>query len=213
MQEKYKSMLDKMQQDSRRKQLFIEDLKNRELDDVKLERIKEELTQQIEAPYKDIVRQLEQALQTQQAEINKLRNENAMSHSANDREKAEHHNFVEQLRVKQELELNVIRRERDSLRAKLQESNQSDINKIKEALRENNQLKIRVKALIEENEELREKVERAESHNNLLVRNHSKSLSDYTTRISVLEVNITKPCSNQLIFIYYSYTFRARENH
>lgn len=161
---------------------------SKELDEVKLERIKEELSQQIEAPYKDIVRQLEQALQAQQTEIGKLHNENQLLRASNEHQKQEHHIYLDQLKLKQEVELNVIRQERDTLRVKLQENNQADINKIKEVLRENNQLKIKVKALIEENEELREKVERAESHNNLLVRNQSKALSDYSTRVSVLEV-------------------------
>ena len=35
----------------------------KELDEIKLEKIKEELSQQIELPYKDIVRQLEMELQ------------------------------------------------------------------------------------------------------------------------------------------------------
>lgn len=155
-----------------------------------MERIKEELSQQIEAPYKDIVRQLEQELQKLQQEINKLRYDNNLLKSANERDKAEHHNFIDQLRLKQDIELGAIRKERDSLRAKLQENNQSDINKIKEVIRENNQFRIKVKSLIEENEELREKLEHVESHNSLLIRNHSKVLSDQTTKISVLEVKI-----------------------
>lgn len=136
------------------------------------------------------MRQLEQALQAQANEIDKLRAEANLLRSTNQRDKAEHHTLVDQLKAKHDMELGVLRRERDTLRAKLQETNQAEINKIKEALRENNQLRVRVKALIEENDELREKIERAESHNNLLVRNHSKALSDFSSRISVLEVHI-----------------------
>jgi hypothetical protein len=152
--------------------------------------LKEELSQQIESPYKDIVRQLEQELQKLHQEINKTRYEAGLLKSANEHDKAEHHNYIDQLKLKQEIELNAIRKERDTLRAKLQENNQSEINKIREVIRENNQLRIRVKALIEENEEIRAKTDHMESHNNLLTRNQSKSLSDYSTKISILEVNI-----------------------
>ncbi|CAF0714870.1 unnamed protein product [Brachionus calyciflorus] len=187
MQDKYKSMFEKMQQELRRKQLFIEELKTRELDDVKLDRLKEELSQQIEGPYKDIVRQLEQELQKIQSECNRLRQESGVLKSANEHEKTEHHNYLEQLKLKQEIELNALRKDRDILRQKLQENNQAEALKIKEVIRENNQHKIKIKSLVEENEELREKIEHIESHNNSLMRNHSKLISDLSTKISVLE--------------------------
>ena len=41
--------------------------------------------------------------------------------------------------------------------------------------------------LLEENDELREKLEHDETHNNALIRNHSKIVSDLTTKISILE--------------------------
>lgn len=159
------------------------------MDEVKLERLKEELSQQIESPYKDIVRQLEQELQKLQLECNKLRQEANLIKSGTEHEKTEHHNYIDQLKLKHEIELNSMRKDRDLLRQKLQENNQSEAVKIKEVIRENNQLKIKCKSLIEENEELREKIEHVESHNNSLMRNHSKTMSDYTTKISVLEVN------------------------
>lgn len=114
-----------------------------------------------------------------------------MLRSINEREKNDAHLFIDQLKLKQDIELNILRRERDLLNAKLQENNQADIDKIREALRENNQLSIKVKALVEENEEIREKLERAESQNNMITRNHSKTLSEYSTKISVLEVKFT----------------------
>lgn len=119
-----------------------------------------------------------------------MQNENQMLRSINEREKNENHLLIDQLKIKHDIELGMIRRERDSLRSKLQESNQADINKIKDAIRENNQLKIKVTSFSEENEELREKLERAESQNSVLLRSHSKALSEYSTRISVLEVII-----------------------
>lgn len=136
-----------------------------------------------------IVHQFEQALQTQKSNFEKMQNENQMLRSVNEREKKENHLIIDQLKIKHDIELGMIRRERDSLRSKLQESNQADINKIKDAIRENNQLKIKVTAFSEENEELREKLERAESQNSILVRSHSKALSEYSTRISLLEVH------------------------
>ena len=160
----------------------------KELDDVKLDRIKEELTQQIEGPYKDIVRQLEQELQKLQEDLNKLKYESKFLKSNKDREKTEHNNFIDQLKLKHEVELSTIRKDRDVLREKVQENNHTEINRIKEVIRENNQLRIKVKSLIEENDEIREKIEHIEAHNSSLVRNHSKALSDYTTKVSVLEV-------------------------
>lgn len=153
-----------------------------------MEQIKEELSQQIEGPYKNIVHQLEQALQVQKFNLEKLQNENQILRTNSEREKSDCYVLIDQLKFKQDIELNMIRQERDSLRLKLQENNQGEINKIKEAMRENNQLKIRVKALNEENEELREKLDRAESNNNLLMRNHSKLLTENSTKHSVLEV-------------------------
>ena len=57
-------------------------------------------------------------------------------------------------------------------------------------LKENNHFKIKVKSLLEENEELREKLEQRESHQNALIRSHSKALSEYSAKIAALEVFI-----------------------
>lgn len=158
------------------------------MDEVKLDRLKEDLSQQIEAPYKDIVRQLEQELQKLQSECNRMRQEINNLRSANEHEKAEHLNYLEQIKLKQEIELNAIRKDRDILRQKLQENNQAETLKIKEVIRENNQFRIKIKSLVDENEELREKLSHTESHNNSLVRSHSKLISDLSTKLSVLEV-------------------------
>lgn len=85
--------------------------------------------------------------------------------------------------------LNAMRKDRDMIRLKLQENNHVEANKIKEILKENGGLKIKLKALIEENEELREKLEHHESHQNSIVRNNSKVVSDLTAKISMLEVS------------------------
>ncbi len=151
--------------------------------------MKEDLSQEIETPYKEIVKQLENELQKLQKECNKIRFENNTLKSSNEHKNTEQNNLLDQIKIKHELELNAMRKDRDSLRLKLQEINQAEINRVKEVVRENNQLKIKVKSLLEENEELRENLEHSEMHNNLLIRNHSKSLSDYTTKISVLEVS------------------------
>ena len=148
------------------------------------------MSQQIEGPYKDIVRQLEQELQKLQEELNKLKQETKFLKSNKEHEKSEQNNFIEQLKLKHEVELSTIRKDRDLLREKLQENNHIEISRIKEVIRENNQLRIRVKSLIDENDEIREKVEHTEAQNNSLVRNHSKVLSEFTTKISVLEVII-----------------------
>ena len=146
------------------------------------------MTNQIEVPYKDIVKQLEKELEKLQQDVNKLTYENNFFKQTNEHDRIEHHNFIDQLKMKHDIELNAIRKERDTLRLKLQEHNNSEANKIKDVIRENNQLKIKLKSLIEENDEIRQKIDHLESHNSSLVRNQSKSTSDYTTKISVLEV-------------------------
>lgn len=54
-------------------------------------------------------------------------------------------------------------------------------------LKDNNHFKIKVKSLLEENEELREKLEQRESHQNALIRSNSKALSEYSAKIAALE--------------------------
>lgn len=162
----------------------------KELDEVKLDRLKEELSQQIESPYKEIVRQLEQELQKLQSECTRLKQETNVLKSTNEHEKTEHQNYFEQLKLKQEIELSTLRKDRDILRQKLQENNQAEAIKIKEVVRENNQYKIKISSLVEENEELREKIDHIETHNNSFMRNHSKLISDLSTKISVLEVSL-----------------------
>jgi hypothetical protein len=160
-----------------------------ELDEVKLEGLREEIAHELEAPYKDIVRQLELELQKLQQELVKIKSDNQTLRNALERGKEENDSFIEQMKLKHEVELSAIKKDRDVLRKKMQETNHSEIGRIKELIRENNQLKVKVNALSEENDEVREKLERAETNNNALTRNHSKSMSDYSTKISVLEVS------------------------
>jgi hypothetical protein len=81
-----------------------------------------------------------------------------------------------------------MRKDRDMIRLKLQEFNHSEANKLKDILKESSGLKVKLKALIEENEDLREKIEHNEGHQNAIVRNNSKIVSDLTAKISMIEV-------------------------
>jgi hypothetical protein len=159
------------------------------LDEVKLDNLREEIAHELEAPYKDIVRQLELELQKMQQELVKIKSDNQTLRNALERGKEENDAFVEQMKLKHQVELSAIKKDRDVLRQKMQETNHAEINRIKELIRENNQLKVKVNALSEENDEVREKLAYAESNNNALTRSHSKSVSDYSTKISVLEVS------------------------
>lgn len=187
MQEKYKAMFEKMQQELKKKQLYIEDLKMKQLDEVELEKLKESLSEQIEAPYKEIVRQLENELQNLKQEYNKVKYENSFLQASIEHDKKENDTLIEQLKLKYELEVNAIRKDRDIMRQKLQESNLIEAGKLKEISKENANLRIKLKALNEENDELREKIEHQETHQNSLIRNQTKTLSDLNTKISALE--------------------------
>lgn len=236
MQEKYKAMFEKLQQELRKKQLYVEELKGKVsfqflkkyikiffihsllfskiLDDVEIEKLKDALSQQIEIPYKEIVKQLEQELQNLKQEIHKLRHENSLINATKEHDRNEQETLFEQLKLKYVVEVcklvifsktsfqinffiakfkvNAIRKDRDIIRQKLQETNQNEANKIKEVLKENNHFKIKVKSLLEENDELREKLEQKESHQNALMRSNSKALSEYSAKIAALEVIIKK---------------------
>jgi hypothetical protein len=77
------------------------------------------------------------------------------------------------------------------MRQKLQEINHSEAHKLREVLKENNQFKVKLKALIEENDELRIRIERIDSHQSSLIRGHAKTVTDLTSKMSLLEVNFT----------------------
>jgi hypothetical protein len=131
MQEKYKSMLEKMQQELKKKQICIEDLKTKvllkqvksssrgmkcllliiqkkELDDLKLEKLKEELSHQIEIPYKDIVKQFEQELEKLHEDCNKLRFENSYLKGSTEHEKNEFQAMMQQYKMKHDVEVSVV---------------------------------------------------------------------------------------------------------
>jgi chromosome segregation ATPase len=83
--------------------------------------------------------------------------------------------------------VSAIRKDRDIMRQKLQENNFTEASKLKEISKENANLRIKLKALNEENDELREKLEHQESHQNSLVRNQTKTVSDLNTKLSASE--------------------------
>ena len=74
------------------------------LDEVKLEKLKDELSQEIEMPYKDIVKQFELELEKLHQECNRMRYENGFLKSSNDHDKTEFQTLIEQLKLKHEIE-------------------------------------------------------------------------------------------------------------
>ena len=122
-----------------------------------------------------------------QLECDKLNYENVSMRAGGEHEKSEQANFVEQLRLKHDMETKAMRKERDALRARLQQSNDADVSRIKEVMRESQMLKTRVKALLDENDELRERLERAEAHTSSLTRQHARSLADLSSKVASLE--------------------------
>ena len=77
----------------------------KELDEVKLEKLKDELSQEIEMPYKDIVKQFELELEKLHQECNRMRYENGFLKSSNDHDKTEFQTLIEQLKLKHEIEV------------------------------------------------------------------------------------------------------------
>jgi septal ring factor EnvC (AmiA/AmiB activator) len=134
---------------------------------------------------------LELELQRLQEECNKQKFEITLMRSSSENEKNENSTFSEQLKMRYESELATLRNDRDKLREKIQESNQGEINKIKEVIRENNQLRLKMNSFIEENEELREQLEHSQTHNNSLILNHSKEFAQFTTKLSILQVRVS----------------------
>lgn len=86
------------------------------MDEIKLERLKDDLSQQIEAPYKEIVKQLEVELQKHQQEYNKSHYEIEFLKSVNEHEKQEHVTHLDQMKMKHDVEMNAMRKDRDILR-------------------------------------------------------------------------------------------------
>ncbi len=75
------------------------------MDDLKLEKLKEELGQQIEMPYKDIVKQFEQELEKLHDDCNKLRYENSYLKGSNEHEKNEFQALTQQYKMKHDIEV------------------------------------------------------------------------------------------------------------
>ena len=76
------------------------------MDEVKFERLKEELTNQLEVDYKNIVKAYTIELENLKEECNKLRYETTFLKSANEHDKAEFQSLFDQIKLKHDVEVN-----------------------------------------------------------------------------------------------------------
>ncbi|CAF1112719.1 unnamed protein product [Didymodactylos carnosus] len=187
MQEKFKNLLDKLQTENRKKQMQIEEMKTQILDSTKLDAIRDRLSIEIEGPYKLAINQLEQQLEQYQRNETKTKYDFTLLQKEYDNLHNQNEQILQELRLKHDKELSILKKERDLLQQRFKQENTQDLNREHQVQRESQQMKLKIQTLLTEIHELKELKDHAELQSQAIQREQLKHLSETKANTGLTE--------------------------
>ena len=134
-----------------------EELRSQVFTPQKMEILRMRLQRKVELPYRQRLETLENELERSKSDFNKLRYDYSFLKSEYEHEHSQYQRIQDEMKSQYETQIVNLQRERDFLIKRQEELNDSQ--RVRTLQRENTQLNLKVKSLLNELEELREKQE------------------------------------------------------
>jgi len=164
-----------------------EELKMKILTPQKLEVMKMKLQEEVEAPFKQRIESLELEVDKYRNEFNRLRYDYSFLKSEYEHELSQKKNILDDAERQFQLEKETLEKQVVALTDELHNQDPADLMKMRMLQKENTQLNLRVKSLLNELEELRDKKENSNLQNDQASRYQAKQLSDLSLQCKTLE--------------------------
>ena len=146
------------------------------------------LQSEIELPHRQILETLETELQRSKSDFNKLRYDYSFLKAEYEHEHSQYQRIQDEMKSQYETQIVNLQRERDFLTKKQEELNDSQ--RVRTLQKENTQLNLKVKSLLNKLEELREKREAAGLQSDHVSKLQARQLAESTAHCKELEADI-----------------------
>ncbi|KAM4748927.1 centrosomal protein of 83 kDa [Rhinophrynus dorsalis] len=187
-QEKFQLLITELQGELLDKAREIEELKLQVLSPQKLELIKLQMQEELEAPMRDRCRKLDEEVEKYRGEYNKLRYEHTFLRSEYEHQKEEHERVLEERKIKYEAMISQLEREKVELHDQIMSVDPTrDSKRVEVLLREKAQLIQKIKGLEEETTELRAERENYGAQAENVQRIQVRQMAETQTAIRSLE--------------------------
>ncbi|XP_069485904.1 centrosomal protein of 83 kDa isoform X2 [Ambystoma mexicanum] len=188
VQEKIQLLLAELRGELLDKTRELEELKSQVLTPQKLELLKAEIQQDLEAPMRERFNKLDEEVERYRTEYNKLRYEHTFLKSEFEHQKEEHHRVLEEKQMKQDAELARLEQDKEELRNQLTAIDpNTDSKRVEALLRDKAQLTQKVKAFEAEVAELRAQRENCGMQAESVQRIQVRQLTEAQSTIRSLE--------------------------
>ncbi|KAK6994788.1 centrosomal protein of 83 kDa-like isoform X1 [Biomphalaria glabrata] len=187
VKEKYLSMFEACSRELAEKVAEINELKTKMITPQRLELIKSQMLEDLEKIYIQKSRKQEDEVEEYRAAMSKLRYELSFLKAEYEHNQTEHVQQMQDLVKQHDIELTNLRQDRDATITKIQTETGSDLQKVRVLQRDNAQLNLQVKELLNELEEVRALKEKLSLESDNIMRTHTKQVSEQISTIRSLE--------------------------
>ncbi|XP_077957689.1 centrosomal protein of 83 kDa isoform X2 [Gasterosteus aculeatus] len=187
-QEKLQLLLAELRGDLLDKTRELEELRLQVMTPQRLELLRAQVQQEMEAPVRERFNKLEEETEKYRSEYNKLRYEFTFLKSQFDHQREEHAHTLEERRLRYEAEISRLEKDREDLMAHYQGSDQlRDGKRVEALLREKAQLHLRLKGLETEMAELRAQKDNSGQQADSVQRIQIRQLTESQSAVKSLE--------------------------
>eukprot|EP00794_Sanderia_malayensis_P005390 gene5390-6063_t len=188
MQKKFQDVLNQTRTDCDRKTQECEELRMQILTPQKMEVLRVKLQEEAEASYKHKLETADLELDKYRSDFNKLRYEYSFLKSEYEHEQAKNKTIIEEQKVHHQIEVDAIMKDKDDLLEHLKKlEDQNDTQRIRVLQKDNAQLNLKVKSLLDELDEIREKREATGLQSDHVSRLQARQLSEISAHCKALE--------------------------
>ena len=188
LQQQCQDLISKARTEKDAKIQECEELRSQVFTPQKMEVLRMRLQSEIELPHRQRLETLETELQRSKSDFNKLRYDYSFLKAEYEHEHSQYQRIQEEMKSQYETQIVNLQRERDFLTKKQEELNDSQ--RVRTLQKENTQLNLKVKSLLNELEELREKREAAGLQSDHVSKLQARQLAESTAHCKELEADI-----------------------
>jgi DNA repair exonuclease SbcCD ATPase subunit len=159
LQQQCQDLINKARTEKDAKIQECEELRSQVFTPQKMEILRMRLQRKVELPYRQRLETLQNELEKSKSDFNKLRYDYSFLKSEYEHEHSQYQRIQDEMKSQYETQIVNLQRERDFLIKKQLQEELNDSQRVRTLQRENTQLNLKVKSLLNELEELREKQE------------------------------------------------------
>eukprot|EP00795_Rhopilema_esculentum_P012473 gene12473-3152_t len=188
MQQRFQELINQARLESDQKIQECEELKIHVMTPQKMEVLRVKLQEEVEAAYKQKLETADLELDKYRSDFNKLRYEYSFLKSEYEHEQTRARTMLEELTTQHRIEVDILNKDKEDLTEQLRRHEEhSDAQRLRTLQKENAQLNMKVKSLLDELDDIREKREASGLQSDHVTRLQARQLTELSAHCKSLE--------------------------